>query len=49
VVIMIGAMVVTLAGVGVATALIPLVVGLFSVFVAYGRWRLAPLGRGSTK
>jgi len=49
VVIMIGATVVTLAGVGVATALIPLVVGLLSVFVAYGRWRLAPLGRGSTK
>jgi uncharacterized membrane protein YphA (DoxX/SURF4 family) len=37
VVIMIGATVVTLAGVGVATALIPLVVGLLSVFVAYGR------------
>jgi hypothetical protein len=37
VVIMIGATVVTLAGVGVATALIPLVVGLLSAFVAYGR------------
>ena len=27
---------------GVASALIPLVVGLLSAFVAYGRWRLAP-------
>ena len=48
VVIMIGATVLTLAGVvpgGVALALIPLVVGLLSAFVAYGRWRLAPLGR----
>jgi hypothetical protein len=25
-----------------APALIPLVVGLLSAFVAYGRWRLAP-------
>jgi hypothetical protein len=37
VVIMIGATVVTLAGIGVAPALIPLVVGLLSAFVAYGR------------
>jgi hypothetical protein len=45
VIIMIGATVLTLAGVvpgGVAPALIPLVVGLLSAFVAYGRWRLAP-------
>jgi len=45
VIIMIGATVLTLAGVvpgGVALALIPLVVGLLSAFVAYGRWRLAP-------
>ena len=45
VIIMIGATVLTLAGVvpgGVALALIPLVVGLLSEFVAYGRWRLAP-------
>ena len=51
VIIMIGATVLTLAGVvlggGVAPVLIPLVVGLLSAFVAYGRWRLAPLGRGS--
>jgi len=40
VIIMIGATVLTLAGGDVAPALIPLVVGLFSAFVAYGRWRL---------
>jgi len=53
VIIMIGATVLTVAGVvpggGVAGALIPLVVGLLSAFVAYGRWRLVPFGRGSTK
>ena len=42
VIIMIGATVLTLAGGDVALALIPLVVGLLSAFVAYGRWRLAP-------
>ena len=51
VIIMIGATVLTLAGVvpggGVVPVLIPLVVGLLSAFVAYGRWRLAPL-RGSS-
>ena len=40
VIIMIGATVVTLRGGSVAMALIPLVVGLLSAFVAYGRWRL---------
>ena len=53
VIIMIGATVLTLAGVvpggGVAPVLIPLVVGLLSAFVAYGRWRLTPLRRGSKK
>jgi hypothetical protein len=52
VIIMIGATVLTLVGVvpvGAAMALIPLVVGLLSAFVAYGRWRLAPLGRRPTK
>jgi len=44
VIIMIGATVLTLSAGGVASALIPLVVGLLSAFVAYGRWRLAPLG-----
>jgi len=47
VIIMIGATVVTLAGGDVASALIPLVVGLLAGFVAYGRWRLTPL-RGSS-
>ena len=47
VIIMIGATVVTLATADVALALIPLVVGLLSAFVAYGRWRLAP-HRGSS-
>ena len=43
VIIMIGATVLTLVGGEVALALIPLVVGLLWAFVAYGRWRLAPL------
>ena len=45
VIIMIGATVLTLVGlvgVDVELALIPLVVGLLSAFVAYGRWRVAP-------
>jgi len=40
VIIMIGATVLTLVADGVAPALIPLMVGLLSAFVAYGRWRL---------
>jgi hypothetical protein len=47
VIIMIGATAITLAGGEVATALIPMVVGLLSAFVAYGRWRLTP-HRGPT-
>jgi hypothetical protein len=43
VIIMIGATALTLATGGVTMALIPLVVGLLAAFVAYGRWRLAPL------
>ncbi len=42
VIIMIGATVTTLAGGDGAMAMIPLVVGLLSAFVAYGRWRPAP-------
>lgn len=42
VIIMIGATVLTVAVNGAAPAIMPLVVGLFSLFVAYGRWRLAP-------
>jgi hypothetical protein len=41
VIIMVGAMVVALAGGAVAPALIPLAVGFLLAFVAYGRWRLA--------
>ena len=40
VIIMIGATTVTLMTGDIATALFPLVVGLLSAFVAYGRWRL---------
>jgi hypothetical protein len=51
VIIMIGATVLTLVGVvpvGAAMALIPLVVGILSAFVTYGRWQLVPLhGRSS--
>jgi hypothetical protein len=41
-VIMIGAVVLTIAGDGVAAAIFPFVTGLLTAFVAYGRWRLAP-------
>jgi uncharacterized membrane protein YphA (DoxX/SURF4 family) len=47
VIIMIGAVVVTLASGDMVSALIPLVVGILAAFVAYGRWRLAPQ-RGSS-
>jgi len=47
VIIMVGATVITLVGGDVAAALISLVVGLLSAFVAYGRWRLAA-HRGSS-
>jgi hypothetical protein len=47
VIIMIGATALSLVIGPVATALIPLVVGCFAAFVAYGRWRLAP-HRGSS-
>jgi DoxX-like protein len=38
-----GATVITVMGTGVAPALVPLTVALLSAFVAYGRWRLAPV------
>ena len=47
VIIMIGGTVVTVMIGGGAMALIPLVVGILAAFVAYGRWRLAPLGGAS--
>jgi hypothetical protein len=43
VIVMAGAAVITAATGTVAMALIPLVVGLLAAFVAYGRWRLAPV------
>ena len=44
VIIMVGATVLTVVALGdPVTALIPLVVGLLAAFVAYGRWRAAPL------
>ena len=43
VIIMIGATVISFMVGPVATAILPMVVGLLLVFIAYGRWRLAPL------
>jgi len=43
IVIMIGAVVVTIQTMGLAPAALPFVTGALTVFVAYGRWRLAPL------
>jgi hypothetical protein len=40
-----GATVITLMIGGGATAMIPLVTALLSAFVAYGRWRLAPISQ----
>jgi uncharacterized membrane protein YphA (DoxX/SURF4 family) len=42
VIVMIGATAYTLAAGDVASALMPLVVGVLAAFVAYGRWRLVP-------
>ena len=42
VIVMIGATVYTFAAGDVASALMPLVVGILCAFVAYGRWRLTP-------
>ena len=47
VIIMVGAVWITVAGGDVASAVIPLLVGLLVAFVAYGRWRLAPLSGSS--
>jgi DoxX-like protein len=43
VIIMIGATVVTVMFGTIGSALMPLLVGLLAAFVAYGRWRLAPV------
>ena len=47
-IIMVGATVITAATMGAAMALFPLVTGLLTAFVAYGRWRLAPIHPAST-
>jgi uncharacterized membrane protein YphA (DoxX/SURF4 family) len=47
VIIMIGAIVITLVGREFGGAAISFVVGVLAAFVAYGRWRLAPI-RGSS-
>ncbi len=42
VIIMIGGVIVTIAGDGVAAGIVPLLVGILCAFVAYGRSRLVP-------
>jgi len=48
VIIMIGATVVSAMIGPLPMAALPFVVGVLAAFVAYGRWRVAPLGRPST-
>ena len=48
VIIMIGATVITLGAGEIGAALTSIVVGLLAAFIAYGRWRLAPI-RSSTR
>ncbi len=43
VIIMVGATVTTIFTLGVLPAIVPFVLGVLSAFVAYGRWRVAPL------
>jgi uncharacterized membrane protein YphA (DoxX/SURF4 family) len=47
VIIMVGATVVSVMIGGVVLALMPFVVGLLAAFVAYGRWKLAPIAGSS--
>lgn len=42
-VIMVGATIITIMTMGAVLALFPLVIGILTAFVAYGRWRLAPM------
>lgn len=49
VIIMIGAVAVTIVGGEVMGGLISLVVGLLAAFIAYGRWKLAPLRGRDTR
>ncbi len=41
-IVMIGAVVVTIMGDGIAMAITPFIVWLLCAFVAYGRWKLSP-------
>ena len=41
-IITVGATVITITSFGLSIALLPFLAALFSAFVAYGRWRLAP-------
>jgi uncharacterized membrane protein YphA (DoxX/SURF4 family) len=43
VIILIGAVVTTIMGLGFVMAITPLITGLLCAFVAYGRWKLRPL------
>jgi len=43
VLIMIGAVVVSVELAGAMTAVLPFVTGMLAAFIAYGRWRIAPL------
>ena len=43
VIIMIGAVVMTIQTMGLAMAVLPFATGALALFVAYGRWRVAPL------
>ena len=47
-IIMTGAVVVTIQTMGSAPAALPFVTGVLALLVAYGRWRLAPLGARAT-
>jgi DoxX-like family len=48
VIIMIGATVITLGAGLIGPAVFSAIVGLLAVFVAYGRWRLVPVGGSDT-
>ena len=48
VVIMIGAVTVSVVYTGAATAIVPFVTGVVAAFVAYGRWRIAPIAARSS-
>ena len=47
VIIMIGAITITVMGGQAGQALFPAMVGLLAGFIAYGRWKLVPIGRAT--